>query len=215
MWSLWAPSATIWPRRAGSLPGSRATTLRAGAAIGASAKAIEPVAVPPRSRPSAIRVLTYMNAGSDGALLLASCAPGSLSWSRSAGPMASSVATAIPAAVLNRSVMTARFTEPAGVPSVCGATRTTTSLPAAWSREIDGRALSPTTPASTTCAPSIGRAPSPWSRGMKSVHGEKAAPPAVTPASGARILCTSGTVWKKPPSSPAGSSPIRRASAAR
>jgi len=79
---------------------------------------MEPVTVPPRSSASAIRPVTYMNAGCGGALALASCAPVASSVVRSVGDSTSSDATAIPAAVLNRAVVAARFTVPAGRPAV-------------------------------------------------------------------------------------------------
>ncbi len=50
---------------------------------------------------------------------------------------------------------------------------------------------------------------------MKSVPGLNAWPSTASAASGESLRSTSGTVWKKVPSSPAGASPSRAASAAR
>ena len=46
-WSACEPIATNWPRSAGSLPGTIATTLRAGVAVGAFVNARSAVAVRP------------------------------------------------------------------------------------------------------------------------------------------------------------------------
>ncbi len=59
------------------------------------------------------------------------------------------------------------------------------------------------------------RAPVPWSRGMMSFQGRRVVLPTVTEEVESSTRTTMGMVWNQPPSSPAGSSPIRAASRAR
>src|SRR5262249_2927509 len=61
----------------------------------------------------------------------------------SAGLIASSVATAIPAALGNSAVVADRFTVPVAAPFTPGAAPTSTSLPAAFSAVMSHRGLSP------------------------------------------------------------------------
>ena len=94
-----------------------------------------------------------------------------------------------------------------------GVTERTTSLPAAPSPRAS-RVESPQTPPYITATPSSERVPGPRSIAANSSHGVNGAPrgPNAEPVSKVRRVV--GTVWKKVPFSPAGSSPSLASSAA-